>query len=174
MLPTRLWSFSDRIGRQSGLSSPRVFMWWYLERILNLRLLRRWQWQQQFYLAHVMNENHLHLTIDFIWVSQGALVVKNLPANAEDSREMSSIPGSRRSPGGGKWQPALVLLLGEVHGQRILVGYIQSMGLQRVRHDWATEHTAHRLNLNLFVGVSVGIVAVVQLPSPPRSPLQLL
>ena len=64
-----------------------------------------------------MNENHLHLTIDFIWVSQVALVVKNLPANAEDSREMSSIPGSGRSPGGGKWQPALVLLLGEVHGR---------------------------------------------------------
>ena len=29
------------------------------------------------------------------------LVVKNLPANAGDTRDLSSIPGSGRSPGGG-------------------------------------------------------------------------
>ena len=29
------------------------------------------------------------------------LVVKNLPANAEDVRDLDSTPGSRRSPGGG-------------------------------------------------------------------------
>ena len=29
-----------------------------------------------------------------------------------------------------------VFLLGEFHEQRSLVGYIQSMGLQKVRHDW--------------------------------------
>ena len=33
--------------------------------------------------------------------SQGALVVKNLPANAEDRGDLSSIPGSVRSPGAG-------------------------------------------------------------------------
>ena len=37
-----------------------------------------------------------------------------------------------------KWQPTPVLLPGKSHGQRNLVGYIQSMGSQRVRHDWAT------------------------------------
>ena len=31
--------------------------------------------------------------------SQVALVVKNLPANAGDSRDMGGIPGSGRSPG---------------------------------------------------------------------------
>ena len=31
----------------------------------------------------------------------GALVIKNLPANSGDVREVSSIPGSRRSLGGG-------------------------------------------------------------------------
>ena len=30
-----------------------------------------------------------------------ALVVKNLPANVGDIRDMDSIPGSERSPGGG-------------------------------------------------------------------------
>ena len=37
-----------------------------------------------------------------------------------------------------KWQSTPVLLPGGSHGQRSLVGYIQSMGLQRVRHNWAT------------------------------------
>ena len=32
-------------------------------------------------------------------------VVKNLPANAEDSREAGSIPGSGGSPGGGNGNP---------------------------------------------------------------------
>ena len=34
-----------------------------------------------------------------------ALVVKNLPANAEDARDSGSIPGSGRSPGGGNSNP---------------------------------------------------------------------
>ena len=31
----------------------------------------------------------------------GGGVVKNLPANAGDARDMGSVPGSGRSPGGG-------------------------------------------------------------------------
>ena len=34
-----------------------------------------------------------------------ALVVNNLSANAGDIRDMASIPGSRRSPGGGHGNP---------------------------------------------------------------------
>ena len=34
-----------------------------------------------------------------------ALVVKNPPANAGDTRDMGSIPGSERSPGGGHGNP---------------------------------------------------------------------
>ena len=37
--------------------------------------------------------------------SQGALVVKNMPANAGDTRDLISIPGSGRSPGGGHGNP---------------------------------------------------------------------
>ena len=37
--------------------------------------------------------------------SQGALVVKNPPANAGDARDMGLIPGSERSPGGGNGNP---------------------------------------------------------------------
>ena len=35
------------------------------------------------------------------WASQMPLVVKNLPDNAGDRRDLSLIPGSGRSPGGG-------------------------------------------------------------------------
>ena len=46
-------------------------------------------------------------------------MVKNLPANAGDT---GSFPGWGRSPEEGKWQPTSVLLPGETHGQRSLVG----------------------------------------------------
>ena len=49
-----------------------------------------------------------------------ALVVKNPPVNAGDIRDASLIPGSGRSPGGGH---SNLLLPGESHGQRNLVGY---------------------------------------------------
>ena len=39
------------------------------------------------------------------WASQVALEVKNLPANAEEVRNMGSIPGSERSSGGGHSNP---------------------------------------------------------------------
>ena len=71
--------------------------------------------------------------------SQVALVVKNLPAKARDLRDMSSVPGSGRSPGGG-------------HGNRLQYaswrmpwteepGGLQSMGSQRVGHDRVTSLT---------------------------------
>ena len=42
----------------------------------------------------------------FFWrASQAALVVKNPPANAGDVRDLGSIPGSGRSPGGGHGNP---------------------------------------------------------------------
>ena len=44
-----------------------------------------------------------------------ALAVKNQPANAGDIRDVGSIPGSRRSPGGGHGNP--------LHGQRSLASY---------------------------------------------------
>ena len=34
------------------------------------------------------------------WASQVALVVKNQPADAKDARDMSSVPGLERFPGG--------------------------------------------------------------------------
>ena len=53
--------------------------------------------------------------------SQVALVVKNPPANSGDIRDMGSLSGSRRSSRRA-WQPILVFLPGESHGQWSLVG----------------------------------------------------
>ena len=52
-----------------------------------------------------------------------ALVVKNPPANAGNIRDVGSIPGLGRSPGGGHGYPLQVFLPRESHGQRSLVGY---------------------------------------------------
>ena len=62
-----------------------------------------------------------------------ALVVKNLPANAGDTRDTGSNPGLERSPGI-EWQPTPVFLPGEAPAQRSLVGY-SLWGPQRVRQD---------------------------------------
>ena len=50
------------------------------------------------------------------------LVLKNPSANAGDIRDMGSIPGWGRSPGGGHATHSSILA-GESHGQRSLVGY---------------------------------------------------
>ena len=64
------------------------------------------------------------------------LVVKNLPANAGDQRDVGSIPGSGRSPGEGNGSP---LMHSSILAWRIpwteVPGGLQSMGVQRVEHD---------------------------------------
>ena len=55
-------------------------------------------WDARIYLC-------LSSTTQRRWGFPGGTVVKNLPANAGDSGNMSSIPGSGRSPAGGKGNP---------------------------------------------------------------------
>ena len=72
--------------------------------------------------------------------SQVALGVKNLPPNAGDIRDSSSIPRLGTSPGGGGGHIA-------THSSILAwkipwieeSGGLQSMGSQRVRHDLATK-----------------------------------
>jgi len=60
-------------------------------------------------------------------------VVKNLPANAGDTRDTSSIPGSGRSPGEGNGIPLLYSCLENSMTEE--PERLQSMGSQRVGHD---------------------------------------
>ena len=51
------------------------------------------------------NERRMFLTKVIVITSQVVLVVKNPPANAEDAKDMSLIPGSGRSLGVGNGNP---------------------------------------------------------------------
>ena len=62
-----------------------------------------------------------------------ALVVKNPPTNVGDIRDRFN-PWVRKIPWRRARPPTRVFLPGESHGQKSLAG-LQSMGLQRVRHD---------------------------------------
>ena len=66
------------------------------------------------------------------------LEVKNPPARAEDPRDMGSIPGSGRSPGGGYCNPLQRSCLGNPVGRE--PRGLQSMGPKRVGHGWLAEH----------------------------------
>ena len=68
-----------------------------------------------------------------------ALVVKNPPANTGDTNDLGSIPGSGRYPGEGNGYHSSILAWRIPSTEE--PGGLQSMGLQRVRHDWANEHT---------------------------------
>ena len=61
------------------------------------------------------------------------LVVKNLPANAGDIRDMGSIPGLGRSPGEGHGNPLQDSCLENPWTEE--PGRLQSIGSHRVRHD---------------------------------------
>ena len=52
-------------------------------------------------LRHII----LRMNFQLFRASQLALVVKNLPANAGNIKDMSLIPGWERSPGGGHGNP---------------------------------------------------------------------
>ena len=63
-------------------------------------------------------------------MSRGGIVrslgmVKNLPTNMGNKMRCGFNPWVGKIPWSRKWQPTPVLLLGEVHGQRRLVGYNQ-------------------------------------------------
>ena len=66
------------------------------------------------------------------WASQVALLVKNLPANAADIRDMGSILGSGRSLGVGNGNPLQYFCL-ENYMDRGAWQAVQSMRWQRTR-----------------------------------------
>ena len=77
-----------------------------------------------------------------LWTSQVSLLVKNPPPEARDTRDVVSIPGSRRSPAIGNGSPLHCSCLENFRGQRSLAGY-NPWGC-RVRHGWVTN--THSLN----------------------------
>ena len=66
-------------------------------------------------------------------------VVKNLSANAQDAGDEASTLGSGRSRGEGNSKPTPDFLPGKIPWTEE-PGRLQSMGSQRVRHDWEQRH----------------------------------
>ena len=86
------------------------------------------------------------------WGFPGGSAVKNLPASARDIRDMGSIPGSGRPPGKGNgtqfqyssWKNPM---------ERGSWG-LQSMRLQRLRHNWAFEqHSLAEVNFRAVISL---------------------
>ena len=76
-------------------------------------------------------------------------MVKTLPANAGDSRDVGCIPGLERSPGGGNGNPLWCSCLRNPMNR----GTWWATGSQRVRHNRATERKhSHTVTLYLTLG----------------------
>ena len=101
-----------------------------------------WQlklWKFSFFLNFFLDDFLFLFPWSSSWASQVVLVIKKLPANAGDIRDVGSIPGSGRSSGGGHTTHSSILAWRISHGQRSLAGYSPT--------DWkeseTTEATKH-------------------------------
>ena len=85
------------------------------------------------------------LPLPVIWNVQwyrgfpGGVVLKIPPASARITRDMGSTPRVGKIPGSRKWQPTLVFSPGNFPWTDEPSG-LQSMGSQRVGHNWAHTH----------------------------------
>ena len=80
----------------------------------------------------IVNYSSIKILQDFPGGSDG----KESTCNAGD---LGLTPGLGRSTGGGHGNPLQYSCLENPYGQRSLVGCMQSMGSQRVGHDWVTK-----------------------------------
>ena len=80
--------------------------------------------------------SQVHLFMYCLWFFRASLVVQMVKNLETWVRSL----GWEDSRGGGHGNPLQYSCLENPHGQRSLVSYIGSMGLHRVRHDWATKH----------------------------------
>ena len=70
-----------------------------------------------------VNDRLLVANINLPWTSQMALMIKNLPVNIGDARDIGLISEWGKFPGVGNYNAAPVFLPGKFHGQRSLAGY---------------------------------------------------
>ena len=81
-------------------------------------------------------ERHRQAILDLKWEwwsSQVVFLVKNLPTNAEDIRDLGSIPGSGRTPGEGNGNPLQYSCLENPMDRG--AWWAKPIGAQRIRHD---------------------------------------
>ena len=124
------WLSVCRIWRDSYLDLPPLFYWiaWFLI-------------SSSVSCLYILEINplllHLQIFLPFSWASQVALVIKNPCLLMQEIQEkwVWSL-GREDSPGEGNGNPSSILAW-EIPWTEEPSG-LQSMRLQRVRHDWAT------------------------------------
>ena len=92
-----------------------------------------------------------------------AQLVKNLPADAGDARNVGLIPGLGRSPGEGNGHPLQYSCLENSHGQRSLAGY-SPWGR---KESGRTKHTRTVRNAHFRSGPCVLRSLILSLPAEP-------
>ena len=78
-------------------------------------------------------------------------MIKNPPGNAGDTRDLGSIPGSGRYPGGGHGNPLQNSCLENPHGQRSLAGY----------HPWGLKESDMAEQLSTAQHSTEGLLRVI-------------
>ena len=115
-------------------------------------------------------QHHLKLFV-FIWLDDSAIVrasqvvpvVKNLPANAGDVRDMGSIPGSERSTGGKNGNPLQYSCL-ENPMDRIAWATVHKVSKSWTWQKWLDMHTrmssiretylsTHLISISIFLSI---------------------
>ena len=90
-----------------------------------------------------------------LWASQVGLVVKDLPANAGDTRDTGLIPGFGRSPGGGHGNPLQYSCLENPMDRRALQAIVH-----RVTESDMTEATWYT-RTHTFIPLSTQFLSLI-------------
>ena len=115
---------------------------------------RDWTWVSciagRFFTVWAIREapyTHIYPCIIHGWASLGGSDGKESACNMGD---LSSIPGLGRFPWRRAWKPTPVSLPGDSLWTEE-PGRLQTIGSQRVRHDWVTKHNTYKYSLLLNV-----------------------
>ena len=85
-----------------------------------------------------------------LWASEVVLMVKSLPANAGDKRDVGSIPGSGDPMEEGMATHSSILTWRIPWTEE--PNRLQSIGLQKLRHDWRDLGHRHACTINILGG----------------------
>jgi len=97
---------------------------------------------------------HKKKNCSYLWWHRGfpgGASVKNLPANAGDTRGRGFSPWVGKISWGRAWQPTPVLLSAESHGQRNLTGYtVHGVTKSWTQLKWLSKHARTVTDVNLI------------------------
>ena len=124
------------------LASPKL-LFLSVACALQRQLARVQQILQRKATFNTLSITHSHFFLLLSILCQAALVLKNIPVNA-DIRDVGSIPGLGRSPGGRHSNPLQYFCLENPHGQRSLMGCSPQCRKESDTTE-AIQHSTHSL-----------------------------